>query len=82
MTAIYVTKYALTRGPFKVEGELKFNDSMAAWQQDGYHHSAHNKDFWLTPEEALADCERRKEAKIKSCEKQIKKLQAMTFSIN
>lgn len=82
MTTIYVTKYALTSGPFKVEAELKYDGSMATWRQNGYPQALHSKDFWLTPEEALADCERRKEAKIKSCEKQIKKLQAMTFSIN
>lgn len=82
MTTIYVTKYALTTGPFKVEAELKYAGTMASWRQNGYPQSAQGKDFWLTPEEAIADCERRRVAKIKSCEKQVQKLKGMTFSIN
>lgn len=42
----------------------------------------YGKDFWLTEEEALEDCERRRLAKIKSIEKQRKKLEEMKFSIS
>lgn len=81
MTTIYVTKYALTAGPFMVEAELRNNGSMAAWSQGGYKQYAHGKDFWLTPEDAIADCERRREAKLKSIEKQKAKIEKMQFTI-
>ncbi len=81
MTTIYVTKYALTSGPFMVEAEVKNNGSMATWREGGYPQYGHGKDFWLTPEEAIADCERRREAKLNSIEKQKTKLEKMQFTI-
>ncbi|HBN7049658.1 TPA: hypothetical protein L3360_001242 [Escherichia coli] len=81
MTTIYVTKYALSSGPFKVEAELRHQGTFAAWRSGGYPQAAQGKDFWLTPEEALADCERRRAAKLASIEKQKKKLTEMKFTI-
>lgn len=81
MTTIYVTKYALTKGPFKVEAELKYEGTYASWRDNGYPQSAQGKDFWLPPEEALADCERRRQAKLKSLEKQKTTLEKMQFTI-
>lgn len=82
MTTIYVTKYALTKGPFKVEdAELVKRDFATYTIGDSYTQYAHGKDFWLTEEEALADCERRRDAKIKSIDKQLGKLEKMTFVI-
>ncbi|CAI1181114.1 hypothetical protein [Serratia proteamaculans] len=78
---VYVTKYALTSGPFSVEAEIMFDGSMASWRVEGFNHSAHGKDFWLNQEDALADCERRRTEKLVSIEKQTKKLKAMTFEI-
>lgn len=83
MTTIYVTKYALTYGPFVVDGDLKQGESgqYATWQDDNtYTNFAHGKEFWLTPEEAIADCERRRNDKLKSIEKQKAKLKAITFT--
>ncbi|WP_446027837.1 hypothetical protein [Lelliottia amnigena] len=80
-TEVFVTKYALSEGPFKVEAELKYNGTFALWREKGYPQSVSGKDFWLTEEEALADCERRRLAKIKSIEKQKQKLESMTFTI-
>lgn len=80
MTTIYVTKYALTAGPFKVEARLIEGKSMATYRAgDGYPIYVHGKDFWLTESEALADCERRRAAKLASIEKQKKKLNDMKF---
>lgn len=79
MTKVFVTKYALTEGPFAVEGEIK--ESMVRWDSSGYRNYAHGKDWWRTEEEALADCERRRLAKIKSIDKQRKKLEEMKFTI-
>lgn len=81
MTIIYVTKYALTEGPFKVEAEIKFDGTFASWRANGYPQNASGKDFWLTEEEALADCERRRKSKLTSIEKQKSKLEKMVFVI-
>lgn len=83
MTAVYVTKYALTEGPFKVEAEIKHSGSMASYRiGNSYLQTAHGKDFWLTREEALADCERRRTNKLASIEKQKVKLQKLQFTID
>lgn len=83
MTVIYVTKYALTEGPFKVENAEVIKDGFATYKTgDSYMQYAHGKDFWLTPEEALSDCERRRQVKIKSIEKQKLKLENLEFEIN
>ncbi len=82
MTKVFVTKYALTEGPFAVEAEILYNGSMAAYKVHEYQQSAHGKDFWLNEDDAIADCERRRLAKIKSIEKQRKKLEEMKFSIS
>lgn len=81
LTKIFVTKYALSSGPFSVMAETQNEGGMASWKGDGYWNYAHGKEFWLTEEEALADCERRRKAKLASIDKQAKKLQAMTFTI-
>ncbi|ECD1422054.1 hypothetical protein EWC10_23530 [Salmonella enterica subsp. enterica serovar Brunei] len=82
VTKVFVTKYALTEGPFAVEAEIFYNGSMAAYKVHEYQQSAHGKDFWLNEDDAIADCERRRLAKIKSIEKQRKKLEEMKFSIS
>lgn len=81
LTKIYVTKYALSKGPFVVDAEVKKDGDMAFFQSGGYRNYAHGKEFWLIEEEAIADCERRRQAKIKSIEKQKYKLEKMTFTI-
>ncbi|HED2345311.1 TPA: hypothetical protein ACYSBK_000645 [Serratia marcescens] len=81
LTKIFVTKYALSTGPFSVMAEIQNEGSMASWKGPGYWNYAHGKEFWLIEEEALADCERRREAKLASIDKQAKKLQAMKFTI-
>ncbi|WP_318370468.1 hypothetical protein [Enterobacter sp.] len=61
-TDVIVTKYALSEGPFKVSAELSFGGTMASYRiGNSYTQTAHGKDFWLTEEEALADCERRRQ---------------------
>lgn len=81
MTKVFVTKYALTDGPFYVDAEISHSGAMASYKINSYTQYAHGKDFWLTEEEALADCERRRLAKLKSIDKTRKKLEAMTFII-
>lgn len=82
MTKIYVTKYALTDGPWTAEAEVSKDGKSAHWKDvKGFHWFMYGKDFWLTKEEAIADCERRRKAKIASIEKQKAKLEKMTFTI-
>lgn len=82
-TEVFITKYALTTGPFRVMAEVSSSEGMAVYKTPGSYcqQYAHGKDFWLTEQEAVADCERRRVAKIKSIEKQKKKLESMTFTI-
>lgn len=87
MTKIYVTKDALTSGPLEVDAELKESvacGQYATWTHPGsnWFQSAHGKEFWLTPEEAIADCERRRDDKLRSLEKQKKKLEKLTFTFD
>lgn len=79
MTKIFITKYALTSGPFVVDGELK--DDMAIWKSSEYRQYAHGNEWWLTEEDALKDCERRRQNKLKSIDKQREKLESMEFKI-
>lgn len=79
MTTIYVTKYALTSGPFKVEATLRNDVSMAVWREGSFQCYAHGNDFWLTKDEALSDCEKRRAAKLKSLQKQKEKIKTMKF---
>lgn len=74
-----MTKYALTKGPYAVEAELRNNT--AYWKCESYSYIAFKNDYFFTAEEALADCERRRKAKLASLEKQRKKLETMTFEI-
>lgn len=81
LTKVYVTKYALTEGPFSIDAEILYEGSMAVYAVNGCRNHVHGKDFWLTEQEALADCDRRRQAKLKSLEKQKSKLEKMTFTI-
>lgn len=82
-TEVFITKYALTKGPIRVMAEVPTSGGLAVYKTPGTYGEqyAHGKDFWLTEQEAIADCERRRAAKIKSTEKQKKKLESMTFTI-
>lgn len=81
-TLIYVTRYALTEGPFCIHAEILNGGTMAYYNRPGGNSCyVHGNDFWLTEKEAIADCDRRREAKIKSIEKQKAKLEKMKFSI-
>lgn len=80
MTTIYVTKYALSSGAFKVDGQVHKPDFATYKIGNSYEQYAHKNEFFLTEQEALDDCERRRQNKIKSIEKQKSKLEKMTFT--
>lgn len=71
MTTLYITKYALTSGPIELEGEITKAGTLAVYHYpSGYQNYAHRGDFFLTKEEALNDCEMRRQKKLASIEKQ------------
>lgn len=83
MTKVYITKYALTAGIFAVDGRLFANDTAVSYKQEGasFVQHAHGKDFHHTPEEALARAEEMRISKLKSLDKQMKKVSAIKFEI-
>lgn len=78
---IFVTKYALTCGPFAVEAEINSEDGSAFWWVSVCLNSVHGTEWHTTKEAALADCERRRKAELKSIEKRRHKLEMMEFKL-
>lgn len=81
-TTAFITKYALTFGIIKREGEIADSGSFRykdpeAWGQSSVWHT----DFRLTETEALDRAEDMRKKKIASLKKQIAKLEALTFII-
>jgi len=71
----YITKYALSKGIFELEGE-KRGIAIAAPHYDGWYYPP---DWYETREEAIARAEQMRQKKIASLEKQIEKLKNMKF---
>lgn len=81
---IYITKYALTAGIYKREGE-SFNSDRGSYS---YKHSPEHystivsgNDVHLTEEDAIARAEEMRIAKLKALDKQMKKVSAMKFEV-
>ena len=76
----WVTKYALTEGIQKVEGEVchSISSDMLSY---GRYNAAHGKDWHRTPYAALNRAEDMRQAKIASVRKQLKKLESMVFEL-
>jgi hypothetical protein len=77
----YVTKYALNRGPFIASGEVAGRYASFKDAGEPYPKSLSSKDFCLNKEDAITDCERRRDEKIESFKKQIAKLENMRFTL-
>jgi len=81
MAAFYVTKYALTGGIRKIEGEAdksRYDDRLIV--RDGYNWLVLGRDVFADESDANADAEKRRIAKIASLRKQIAKLEKLTFT--
>ena len=76
----WVTKHALTTGIEMVSGTVyhHLNSGMLLW---GQFEDAHGKDWHRTPEDALLRAEEMRQARIKSHQKSIAKLEALVFTI-
>lgn len=82
MTTAYITKYALTTGIYKTEGTAK--DGMFVQPSQGlgtFPCYFHGKEWHLTKEDAIAHAEEMRIKKLKSIDKQMKKISALKFTI-
>jgi len=76
----YITKYALTQGILEKEVRAVESCPTMVVVENSRFQEAFHKPFWhTTREEAVAQAEKMRIAKIKSVEKQLKKLQNMQF---
>lgn len=76
---IYVTKYALSSGIFEVMATVK--DGMASFRRDGgaLTEYVHGRSFHYTREHAVEEAEEMRIRKLKSLDKQFKKVSTMKF---
>lgn len=79
----FITKYALSSGIEEVEMDVILNDphftKKGYRKQNGFQQSFYNDDFHLTKEDAIKDAEKRRKKKIESLQKQISKLEKLSF---
>lgn len=86
---IWVVKYALTQGVFKVKatpwplGEMKLPSEVEAWSnaEDRYARLYFQRDIALSAKEAAQKVAVLRERKIKSAEKALKKLREQVIAI-
>lgn len=83
MTTVYITRYALTQGILSVNARMSNDGDMAVYRTkdssfDQYAHGC-GKDWHYDPESAKQRAEAMRLAKIKSYNKNIAKLEKMTF---
>jgi hypothetical protein len=85
MTKVFVTKYALSTGVFSAEAECKCGSDMAVIPGDrakGYFDQyLHKGDFHFDVESALQKAEEMRIKKLKSLDKQMKKVSAIKFEV-
>lgn len=83
MQTIYVTKYALTQGILEFQAEVKAGMALVT-NSAGYKQYYHclNRDWHQTRERALKYVEEMKTLKVASLERQIKRIQALTFTLD
>ena len=75
---IYVTKYALSSGIFEVMATIK--DGMASCRREGrFQEFFSGTSFHYTKDHALAEAEEMRIRKLKSLDKQAKKISALKF---
>ena len=79
-TKVFITKYALSSGVMECEMEVT-EKTKCYGKPDGFDYNMFffGDEFHLTKEEAILDCEKRKEKKVISLEKQLLKIKKMSF---
>lgn len=81
---VWITKYALTKGIFEIEAErcITIDNDMISEAGVNYNTCYHGegRQWHLTKESAHKQALKMRDAKIKSLQKQIEKLNKLTFS--
>jgi hypothetical protein len=82
MPKFWVSKYAMTKGIFPVNGEVSEISRSVLVVKDTWTYYLHGegKEWHRTPEAAVARAEEMRTAKIASLKKQIAKVEKMTFA--
>jgi hypothetical protein len=78
----WITKYALTEGILKMKVRDCFDisaDMVVKVDGQGYEQAFHDKDWHRSHEEAIARAKDMQAAKLKSIDKQRKRIAALTF---
>jgi len=77
---IWITKYALTQGIYKVKGETEVSDKVLKVRQDnGYTIMFYEDDWHLSSRAAVSKAEEMKTKKLTSLKKQLAKLEKLSF---
>lgn len=78
---VFITKYAFSTGIIECVMDVISETKSCYGKPDGFAYNIgfYGTDFHLTKEEAVKDCEKRKEKKIRSLEKQILKIKKLSF---
>lgn len=77
---VYISKYALSVGVFEVDGELTREGGISyALPNRGLRQYHYGSDWHQTKEQAVARAEDMRIRKLKSLDKQIKKLSSIKF---
>lgn len=82
MKTFYITRYALTKGIIKVDGEKsKDFPTMIVCNYEGYTTHFHGEDWHAAKEDAISKAEQMRKKKIASLEKQLEKFRTMEIKI-
>ncbi|MBN1088078.1 hypothetical protein [Pantoea sp. 1B4] len=82
MKVAYITKYALTFGIYSTKGEISDDTFIQKAQQRGeFDQYFHGNEWHLSKEEAMAHAEEMRIRKLKSLDKQIKKISLLKFDV-
>ena len=80
---VFITKYALSSGIFSVDAELAKSIDMISYRREAgsFLEFAHKNEWHSCADKAIARAEEMRIAKLKSLDKQVKKVSAMVFEI-
>lgn len=81
LVKVWVTKNALTRGIEVVTAEVFEESGMIAVYEDRYAYYVHGNDWHKTPEAAVARAQEMRDARIKSLQRSIAKMEKLKFDI-
>lgn len=78
---VFITKYAFSIGIIECMMDIRTETKSCHGKPDAlpFYTEFYGSDFHLTKEEAVKDCEKRKEKKLVSLEKQILKIKKLSF---